>query len=198
METTSQDYCISILREYADIPDLEWERVSAKMKPLQLSENEFYLREGSRVNRIAFIISGVFRVYCTTKSGDDKTLAFRSSGQFIAPFTPYLEDKSCWYSIQSIGPSEILYLDLDSVKQLLEDHHKCWDTIYVKYLTKLFIEKESRERSFLIEDASDRYLRFLKEYPAIEKEIHNFHIASYLGISPVTLSRIRSELKLNN
>lgn len=65
-------------------------------------------------------------------------------------------------------------------------------------ITSEGIEKEARERSFLTEGAQTRYLGFVESYPDLEKRIHNFHIASYLGISHVTLSRIRGEIRKSN
>jgi hypothetical protein len=64
-----------------------------------------------------------------------------------------------------------------------------------EYVVSLFIEKEDRERSFLTEDAKTRYLCFKEKHPDLEQQIHQFHIASFLGISPVSLSRIRANLK---
>jgi CRP-like cAMP-binding protein len=66
-----------------------------------------------------------------------------------------------------------------------------------KIAESLFIKKERREATLLLDDAKTRYLNFLEEYPGLETRLKQYHIASYLGITPVSLSRVRAQLKLN-
>jgi CRP-like cAMP-binding protein len=81
-------------------------------------------------------------------------------------------------------------ISLSDYKKLLAGHI-CWQTITSKLTQEIFIEKEKREREFLSDDAETRYLNFIQKYSGIEKRINQYQIASYLGISHVTLSRIR-------
>lgn len=194
MDNASQAYTLSILEKYAEIPDSERKKLHGLLKPLHLGKNEFFIMQGDKPERFALIISGIFRVFCITEAGDEKTLAFRTKGQFIAAYTPFIENRNTWYSIQAMAESELMYLSLeDHMKLSLE--HPCWEKIAKEYIIRLFIEKEERERSFLTEDAKTRYLSFREKYPELEQSISQFYIASYLGISPVSLSRIRGELK---
>ncbi|MDD9301770.1 MAG: Crp/Fnr family transcriptional regulator [Desulfobacter sp.] len=168
--------------------------MGACLKPLQMDENEYFIIQGARPDRFAFIISGIFRVFCISEGGDEKTLSFRTRGQFLAAYTPFIENKETWYSIQALEQGQLIYLLFEDYIRLFAGH-ACWEKVAKEYMIRLFIEKENRERSFLTEDARTRYLGFKKQYPEIEKRIPNFYIASYLGISPVTLSRIRGEIK---
>lgn len=195
MDMSAKDHCLRVLESYADIPQSEWQRVRPNLNSLHLESNQFFIREGELSNRIAFIVSGVFRVFCITEAGVEKTLAFRTEGQFLAAFSPLIEKQNCWYSIQALEASELLYISLDELPGFLEASDSCWDRVLSKYIVQLYIEKEVRERSFLTEDAQTRYLSFVENYPDLEKRIHNFHIASYLGISHVTLSRIRGQVR---
>lgn len=195
MNTAAQNYCHRVLESYAKIPQSEWRRVRSHLKSLHMETRQFFIREGEFSNHIAFIVSGVYRVFCITSAGVEKTLAFRSEGQFLAAFTPFIKKQDCWYSIQALEPGELLYLTLDELAAFPVASDPCWDSIFRKYILQLYIEKEDRERSLLTEDAQTRYRSFVESYPDLEKRIHNFHIASYLGISHVTLSRIRGEMK---
>jgi CRP-like cAMP-binding protein len=185
---------LKFLKNSIRIPDLEWKKMTALLKPLSVDKNEYFIRQGDTPERLALIVSGIFRVFCITESGDDKTLAFRTKGMALAAYTPFLENKSTWYSIQALEKGKLIYLLLDDFKKLSQGN-PCWEKITKEYIIGLYIEKEKREKSFLTEDAKTRYLRFKDKYPELEKHIHNFHVASYLGISPVSLSRIRGELK---
>ena len=187
-------YLRKYLEKYAQIPSSEWGKMAGLLKPLHVDKNEYFIRQGDVPERLAVIISGVFRVFCITESGDDKTLAFRTKGMALAAYTPFLENKKTWFSIQALEPGELIYIFLDDFKKLTLGH-SCWERATKEYFIGLYIEKEEREKSFLTENAKTRYLRFKKKNPELEKRIHNFYVASYLGISPVSLSRIRGELK---
>jgi len=188
------EYLRSYLEKYAPIPAPEWEKLTGLLKSLHVDKNEYLIRQGDRPQRLAIIVSGIFRVFCITESGDDKTLAFRTKGMALAAYTPFLENRRTWFSIQAIEAGELIYILLDDFKRLSLGH-PCWEKATKEYFIGLYIEKEEREKSFLTEDAKTRYLRFKMKNPELEKQIHNFYVASYLGISPVSLSRIRGELK---
>jgi CRP-like cAMP-binding protein len=194
MDGSSEEYILRVLRQYSQIPSEEWDKLSPRLGHLHLEKNKLFVKQGDRTSRLAFITSGIFRVFCITESGNEKTLAFRTKGQLLAAYTPFLENRDSWYSIQALTESDLVCLSLGDFKSLSMGH-PCWERIAKEYIVRLFIEKEDRERSFLVEDAKTRYLSFKEKYPDLERLIQQFHIASYLGISPVSLSRIRSELK---
>lgn len=195
MGKASCEYLFSVLEGITEIPREEKSKIENKIKVLRINKDEHFVRQGDRPERLALISSGIFRVYCLTESGDEKTLAFRVQGQFIAAFSPYLTGQDSWYSIQALTDGELLSLPIRDYSEL-SSGHACWDKLINKLIINLFIEKEDRERSFLTEDAATRYLQFIQMHPEIENLIPQFHIASYLGISPVSLSRIRK--KINN
>ena len=182
------------LQQFGDIPNPDWDKAVEMIKPLKLEKNSYYIRQGDKPSRMAFIISGVLRVFCINDAGEDRTLSFRTSGQFIAAYTPHVEKRETWYSIEALTDCDLVYLSLLQADELVAKH-PCWEKIFKNYIVQLFIEKEDRERSFLMEDAKTRYLGFIKNFPNLEQQIHQFHIASFLGISPVSLSRIRAGLK---
>ncbi|HSA16673.1 MAG TPA: Crp/Fnr family transcriptional regulator [Spirochaetota bacterium] len=194
MQTEPLSFLLGTLDKFARIPEIEWNKTASALRGLRLGKNDYFVRQGDQPSRLAFIVSGLFRVYCVTEDGDEKTLAFRIPGQFLAAYTPFLEKKDSWYSIQALSEAELLYLPLDKFKKLSSEH-PCWETVVKEYIVSLFIEKEDRERSFLTEDARTRYLIFIEKHPELVKRIPLIYIASYLGITPVSLSRIRGELK---
>ena len=194
MDEEPQAFMLRTLQRYADIPHPEWEKMLGMHRALHMEKNAFFVRQGDKPDRLGFITSGIFRVFCITESGDEKTLSFRTRGQFLSAYTPYLQSRESWYSIQALTEGNLIYLSLEDVERL-RSGHSCWDKVVKEYVVTLFIEKEDRERSFLTEDAKTRYLRFKEKYPDLEQQIHQFYIASFLGISPVSLSRIRANLK---
>lgn len=177
----------------APVPSSEWTRARDIFSPVTFDKNELFIQQGTKSERFGIIAAGVFRVYCTTADGDEKTLAFRTKGQFLAVFSPHLEGKDCWYSVQAIGKSFVYESTLGAIRSFAKGHD-CWDKVFRNYLVRLYVEKEDRERSFLTEDATTRFIKFREAFPALEKLVPDFHIASYLGMSPITLSRIHRSL----
>ena len=194
MNESLKSFVLSVLEEYAEIPEEEWLRVAGRLEKLTLKKNDFFVRQGDLPDRMGIIFDGIFRVFCITESGDEKTLAFRIKKQFLSAYSPFVENRDSWYSIQALTDAVLICFPLDDMKNL-STRHRCWEKVVKEYMVRLFIEKEDRERSFLTEDAHTRYVRFRESYPEFEKTLPQYYIASYLGISPVSLSRIRGKIK---
>jgi CRP-like cAMP-binding protein len=180
------------LNEYAEIPESEWNKLLVKLSCLKLKKSECFINSGDKPDKLAFIVQGIFRVFQTTESGDEKTLVFRAENKFLSAYSSFLENTQSRYSIQALEDSCLLYITLEDYSALLLEH-PCWQTLSAKYAQLLFIEKEKRESEFLSDDSETRYKSFISKYPTFEKRINQYHIASYLGISPVALSRIRNK-----
>ena len=89
----------------------------------------------------------------------------------------------------------ILVIKYDNWKNLVF-RHECWNLLIKSLLESAYIKKEKREREFLLDSAEIRYKRFLKENSNLIDRIKQYQIASYLGITPVALSRIKKSMFL--
>jgi CRP-like cAMP-binding protein len=182
------------LSRYCPLPDQEWDRVAVMLRPVVLKKGGIFIDIDQVPDRMGFIAKGIFRVYYITERGDEKILVFRNENHFLTAFSAFLEGTPSWYAIQSLEDSELFCFTLMEYNRIMNGH-PCWNTLTRKYVESLFIEKEKRERGFLSEDASTRYLTFRQSYPGFEERIPQYYIASYLGITPVALSRIRKKLQ---
>lgn len=140
---------------------------------------------------MAFIAEGLFRVYHISDSGKNNCLVFRESGRFLSAYNSLLDNTVSKYSFQALEDSVLLYVTLEEYAELLEED-ECWQRVVSKYFQILYIEKEERELEILSADAKSRYKNFITKYPDLSKRIPQYHIASYLGITPEALSRIRN------
>jgi CRP-like cAMP-binding protein len=95
--------------------------------------------------------------------------------------------------MQALEPSFLICMLLKEYKRLLTESN-CWSNVSRQYIEDLFIEKEQREKELFALDATSRYLSFRKRYPDVERRVSQYHVASYLGITPQALSRIRKRL----
>jgi CRP-like cAMP-binding protein len=160
-----------------------------------IKKNEYFIKAGDIPDKLAFIFRGIFRVFYLSESGNEHSLVFRSEGRPLFAYSAFLENTGSRHFFQAMEDSILLYITFRDWTGLLSGH-PCWKAIYAKYLQILFVEKEDRETEFLCDDAETRYLTFVKKYPQIAKRVPYYHIASYLGITPEALSRIRKNSKL--
>jgi CRP-like cAMP-binding protein len=186
----------AMLDSFAEIPDKEWEKATLHLRHLHLKKNEYFIRAGSVPDKMAYIVLGIFRVSYLTESGEEKVLAIRGEGRMLSAFSAILEQTPSWYDIQALEDSDLLYISLDQYTKGLQGH-ACWQVINAKYAQMLFVEKERRESEFLSDNAETRYRKFRERFPGVEDRIRQYHIASYLGMTPVALSRIRKKIREN-
>lgn len=193
MRVLSKESCMSKLKEraadFVHIPEDEWDALYQACFVRTYKKKDYFVKADERPSGIGFIISGVFRVYYTSEDGVEKTMVFRSSGQFISAYSSFLTNQKSLYSIQAIADSVVLYIPIETFRAL-EFGHDCWKVFIGKYTQYLFVEKEERERTLLLMSALERYNQFLLDYGDVLDYIPNYMIASYLGITPESLSRI--------
>lgn len=183
---------IETIRRYGSIPDVQLKKLYGMVKSQNIRKSEYFIRTEDQPEKFAFINKGIFRVYCDSEDGNEKTLAFRSEGHFLAPYTPVVYCQQVWYSIQALMDCEIYYISVEDYKKLSQEHI-CWEVLEKNYIIELFFEKEERERSLLMDSAKVRYEGFISKYPELVQRIQQNYIASYLGITPVSLSRLKSQ-----
>lgn len=182
------------LQQFTQLPDHQLEKIKPSLKLQTVPHGEHLDRSGDIPVNLAFIIQGLFRYYYITLDGDDMTKSFRGEGEFIGAYSALVQRKAMDYSIEALEDSELLIFPFDTFIRLSQsDFH--WQRFHLKMLERLYLIKEQRERDLLLYDAQTRYLAFLEAYPGIEQRVKQYHIATYLGITPVSLSRIRQQLK---
>ena len=138
-----------------------------------LKRKDYLLHQGQICRFIGFVESGVLRSYIE-KEGDDYISDFYFEGSFITSYRSFLTKEASVGSIQALEASNEWYK-------------------LGKYIADtLFIKKCRKETSLLMDNALDRYKLLLQTYPNIEQHVSQYHIASYLGIKPESLSRLKS------
>ena len=178
------------LSKFASIPECEWNKLLTKLHFLKLKKNEYFIKVGDVPDKMAFIVSGIFRVFYNTEAGVERILAIREENCLLSSYSSFLENTKSRFYFQALEDSCLLYVSLKDYNELLSSHF-CWQITSGKYAELLYLEKEKREIEFLTEDAESRYNNLINKHPTFENRISQYNIASYLGITPVTLSRIR-------
>lgn len=183
-----------VLRNYYDIPDQELEKINRLFYPCKLKKGEFFVRSGFMADSIGFVVSGLLRYYYTDRNGVEYTKAFAAENDFAVAYASMLLKQPSAFSIEALENTVLLCIKYSDWEKLLESV-PCWNIVARKVVEKVYIMKQLRERELLLEDAQSRYLHFMEQYPSLHKRLKQHYIASYLGISPVSLSRIRRKMR---
>lgn len=165
-------------------------------KPKIVKKDMYFLQEGERSTEIGFITNGIFRSYYIDKIGNDITKYFYEEGGILFSYMAHLCQNESKYYIQALEDSEILVAKISDFEKIVEGNYELL-LFYKKMIDNVLIMKEEHASSFKLLNSMERYKQFLTMYPSLEERIKQCHIASYLGITPVSLSRIRKRLALN-
>ena len=158
----------------------------------RLVKGEMVLSDNSIKKEHIFVVSGCLRSFYKTVEGKEYTIQFAIKNWWISDYiTLYTDDKSI-VSIESLTHSKILVLDKNQVDNLYKEYPP-FETFQRKNFEKRTATLQKRILSLLTLSATDKYNKFVKDYAEFEKIIPNYQIASFLGITPQSLSRIRKD-----
>jgi CRP-like cAMP-binding protein len=156
------------------------------------SKGEILIRQGQAVNKIYFVTDGCLRSYCIDKSGKEHTLQFAVKNWWISDYISIHSNESATLNVECIKESTVIEFNakkLDDMLTLFPEYEPFQRNLLERHLVSLY----KRILNQLQLTASERYGLFLEHYPDIEQDTRNYHIASYLGITQESLSRIRLE-----
>lgn len=157
---------------------------------VQLKKKDLLLHQGAVCSFIGFVENGVLRSYIE-KEGDDYNSDFYFEGSIVTSYRSFLTEEKSVGSIQALENSVVYCLPKVNYDQLLQESNE-WYKLGKYIADTLFIKKCKKETSLLMDDALSRYKLLLQTYPKIEQHVSQYHIASYLGIKPESLSRLKS------
>jgi len=181
------------IHRFLKLDDAEWAMLVPCLEERQLAKHEFLAVEGKTANEVGFILDGNMRHYYT-RDGEEKTTYFYFEGHFVSSYISCLTGKPSELTIEALTDCTLLVFKYKDLQKLYEQSHK-WERFGRILAEYLAIGLEERMVGLLMLSPEERYLQLLESNKQkIIERIPQHYISSYLGITPVSLSRIRARL----
>ncbi|KQC00837.1 Crp/Fnr family transcriptional regulator [Pedobacter sp. Hv1] len=173
-----------------DIHEDEWSSITNIGTTVHLKKDQIIFRKGESVNKEVFLIDGIVRGFMIDEDGNEKSTSFFEEGEFMSTQALRTKKGVSLYNYQALCRTKLLVFDSRQLKDLLSEKKKLSQigkAIKERELTRLM----NRDDCLMQVKAVDKYLKFIAFYPNLERQISQRYIASYLGITPVSLSRLK-------
>ncbi len=177
----------------AEIEDQALEEFCELVKPRHFKSGGLFVKYGDEPNYFAIVVKGLLRAYYQKRDGTIVNKSFFPECRFVFPGAAYLLKEPNQIYIEALEDSECLIGRYPDLEKLYYKYPKF--TLFALYAFQIeWARKERRETQMMLLDTIERYQSFKKEFPTLENRIAGYHIASYLGMTPVQLSRVRRAL----
>ena len=161
-----------------------------------LAPGQVFTAQGSYSPKVALILSGTLRGYYLQPEGDEITYIFREQYQIMGCWEPIFLQKPTNHTIAAVEPSVILSINYPELVELVQQDPAV-ERIYHRAVHQVFAESLSHYQTYVNEKPEQRYLRLRADNPGMVGRIPQKYLASYLGITPVSLSRLKKRLEKN-
>lgn len=174
------------------ISDQDWQAFSSKFIRQVFPKKTLILKAGEVENYVSFIEEGIVRYYIP-RENKEITFELTFANNFFGAYDSFLTRLPSVYNVETITPTTAWRISYDDVQTLYRETAS-GNILGRLGSERLFLEKAKRELSFLNDNAEQRYLKLFTEQPDLIKKIPLQYIASYIGITPQALSRIRRRI----
>ena len=157
----------------------------------RVCKGDYLIRTRETAHYCYYLHNGVVRVFYSW-DGNEYNKTFFTSGMFPTPLTALVSNAPCRLDFQCLTDSELIRFSYMDFCKLFKTH-QCLESLMRRILELTWIKKEQHDIDMVTNDATVNYQLFRENYPGLENLIPQYHIASYLGITPIQLSRIRAK-----
>ena len=182
-----------VLKSDCGISDAEFTEFVSLVTVIDLAKNEFLFREGEIDHYLAFVHRGCLRYYLVDRAGDEHTVYFALENWWVGDMDSFFNAKPTLYYLQALEPAHLYALSRENFQHALDtipafnEFFKLKTRQSYAVMQRRFVEQNA-------ETAEEKYLRLLRAQPGIFQRVPQYLIASYLGIKPQSLSRIRKKI----
>jgi len=181
------------LRQAYKLSDKECARLVPLFESLEVKKNKHLFQEGDIAKYVYFIEKGCLRQYYINNNGEERTIYFKVEDEWASELVSFLDNAPTELNLQALEDSKL---------QIINQKNWIYAVTQIRSFTMGFIRAQQDTNYMLkkrlaeatVETPEEKYLRFIKEEPLLLQRIPLYHIASYLAMTPETLSRIRKKI----
>jgi CRP-like cAMP-binding protein len=170
----------------------EIDDIANNIRELSVEKSQIILSEGQPASSLYFVYSGCLRIYFVDHYGKEYTLQFAVDG-WLTDYTAFLANGSTTLNIECLQDTTMYQLPKKNLEDLCKSIPQI-EMFFRQQVENSLVNFQKRLLSTMVQSAQERYMMFMMMYPNIHKMIKNYHIASYLGITPESLSRVKKNL----
>ena len=179
--------------EKVNLSEEEEAIIKQYLTPKKLRKKQYLLQEGDICKHIAFVEKGALKAYVVDDAGAESIVQFALEGWVISDLYSFLTGEPATYNIDALENAELVLISKSAHEELLKKLPK-YETYIRLQITGAYIALQKRLTSIISLPLEERYKNFLATYPNIAQRVPQHMIASYMGLTPETLSRVRSRM----
>ncbi len=160
----------------------------------KIEANTQIIKSGQVSPKVYILVSGIVRSFLRTESGKEYNKSFYLSKSVVISLSALIQQKPSLFIFETLTVCEVYEVDFKKFMVLCDDS-LIFNKLYCKIVEKVYMKHERRLIQAISLNAKERYLELQREIPEVNELIPQYHIASYLGITPVQLSRIRKKIE---
>ena len=180
--------------QFGNLNQQQIDLITSKATEMELRKDDYFSEAGKAPKQLGFVLEGVFRFCYYSNKGEEITNAFVDEHNFITDYPKFEANVVATDYIQAITDCKLLVFSKKDWDELL-DTIVDWDRIAAKIVQKCLTATIERRSPLVSEDATTRYLSFIEKFPLLVNRISLAYVASYLGITQQSLSRIRKNIR---
>lgn len=184
------DQLYKSFQEHISLSDEEWELCKEEFRPKRMLKRQFLLQEGDICRELTFVEKGALYSYSVDSKGNQHVLRFAFDGWWIADLQSFFTNSPSTFNIEVLADSELLMLDRQNHEKLLEEI-PAYERYHRIILQNAYVALQQRVENALGLTAEEKYARLIQHNPEFMNRVPLNLVASYLGMSPETLSRVR-------
>ncbi|WP_395063250.1 Crp/Fnr family transcriptional regulator [Flavobacterium sp.] len=185
---------IDYFLQFGNLNPQQIELISNKATELNLKKDDYFSEAGKISKQVGFIIDGITRVCYYNNKGEEITKYFIEERNLVVDLESFDNEIPSTAYVHAITDCKLIVFSKSDWQELLNTIVG-WDTIVHKIIAKALMQKVARRSPLVTEDATERYIKFLEIYPNVVNRVPLSYVASYLGVTQSSLSRIRKKIR---
>ncbi len=179
------------LETITNVPPTEWAHFLTLLKIQQFKKNHHLFNKGENGENMYFVLSGVVATFYTDSAGKVAYKDFVTDGRPVASYSAMLMGQPNYFSAVTLSNTWVVTIKYSDFTKLFS-RHVCWQKMGRRAVEKVYIERERREYELLMLNSLQRYAAFCEKFDHVKDIIPQWMIASYIGVTHTTLSRLLS------